>query len=609
MARQRPATRLYVTEEQRLELLRQVTAAICRESFAEFFRAGWHVIEGSELLWSWHLQDQCDTAQAFAEGWLVAHGKGTPEMESRQRAHWQRHGREMPKGALLVDHLVVNGGPGTLKSRIWMVYLQAWVWLHDPSAHFACTSGSGKNVSRDSGYTKDLVASSWYRETFDIGWEVGCTASGQVIDSTERWVNSAGGVRLSIPMLAKGWTGQRGDFLLIDDPDDALAVWHDAAREEVRDKYDKAIGNRLKLRGVTMVLQQHVHAEDLTSVLKQRGAGDTKEERERAKRCGTWTIDQRKRWAAFALPIEFNPDKPSSTPWGWTDPRTQKGEVLFTDQWTPEYIDAERARLGASGWAAQGNQDPENQEGGDVQRGWIGFCAIDGDPPPALPRPKGCRVRGDATAPPVWVIGRRANGHLDLDWLELHVDPKNESMKKRSSNVGLVVIGGKGNRRGILDDRTRKLKFLDTVDAIKEMVRDWVPRGLTAVVVEFKAQGPAVVSTLQREIAEAKLLDAAGRPLVVPIQDAEGGSTPFELRWRAALPTFRSGLVHVLDGASWAEEHVDEVCAVPNGLNDDRADCDAQAINRHAAGPPNKGYLALSAPVVRRNPGTPDRPG
>lgn len=589
----------------RAEQRRADLEARCRDSFAAFFRAGWHVIEGTPLLWSWHLDAQCETAQAFAEGWIVAHGHGTPAMLERQRAHWRRHGREMIDGELLVDHLVCNGGPSTAKSRIWMVFLQAWVWLHAPAAVFACTSGTGKNVTRDSGYAEQLVKSSWYRETFRVPWRVGVDATGKVIDSTERWVNTAGGERMSM-VWCSDWSGVHADFLLGDDPNDAKKVWSTAERDEVRDTYDKAMGNRLKFGSVTMILQQHVHPEDLTMVLKTRGVPDgDKAALARAKRCGTWSIDHRKRWAAFSMPVEYNPAKPSATPWGWVDPRTEIGEVLFSAQWTPAVIAAEVERLGPAGWAAQGNQDPETGAGGDVDRAWFGFCLIDGDPLPFRPRPKGCAPRdGDRARPPV-VIRRLSSGRLDLDWLEIHVDPKNGSQRKRSSRVGLVLVGGKGNQRFILDDRTDRLGFLGTLDAIREMIIDWAPHGLTAVVVEFKAQGEAVIGTITREIAQGAIRDRDGRPVVIAVEDAEGGSTPFDQRFHAALPSFRSGMVHVLDGASWAEEHIEETCAVPNGAFDDRPDAVCQAINRHAARRADTrgaGLISI-ADYASRNPG------
>lgn len=609
-------------ERRRAEQRRVELEARCRDSFAAFFREGFHVVEDAPLIWGRHLDAQCETAQAFSEGWLVAHGKGTPAMAESQRAHWRRHVDEVTDEMLLellVDHLAVNGGPGTLKSRIWMVYLQAWVWLHDPSAAFLCTSGSGKNVTRDSGYAKELVLSPWYRGTFRIPWKVGITASGQVIDSIERWVNSAGGERISIPLLSRAWTGQRGDFLLIDDADDALGVWSEAARVEVRDKHDRAIGNRTKWKAVTLVLQQHVHADDLSSNLKIRGVPDgDREALERAKVCGTWSITHRKRFAAFVLPVEFRPGRRCTTPWGWTDWREKYGEVLFEAQWTSDVIDAEIERLGISGWEAQGNQNPEHVDGGNVERGWIGFCVIDGEQAPFRARPRGCRPRpppGQQLAPDspepaaAEVIKRKPNGKLDLERIVLSVDPKNGSQAATSSNVGLVVMGSKANRWFILDDRTKRVGFLGTIDLIKQIIVDWAPQGLTCVLVEKKVQGPAATESLERDIGDAKLVTKDGKPIVVPFELVEGGSTSFEDRWTGALPAYRSKLVHVLDGASWADDHVDEVCAVPNGAFDDRADAVAQAINHYAGtGTASARFAALAklkdaAMAAQRRPG------
>jgi predicted phage terminase large subunit-like protein len=466
-----------------------------------------------------------------------------------------------------------------------MVYLQAWVWLFAPDAAFACTSGTGKNVIRDSRHARDLVGSPWYRETFRPAWRVGVTSSGKIIDNVETWVNSAGGERISIPWLSS-WTGVHVDFLLGDDPDDAKKVKSTAHREDVRETYDRAMGNRLKLGSVTMMLQQHVHADDLTSNLKLRGlalTGSPDNDNElirRAKASGSWTIEHRKRWAAMVLPIEFSPARRCVTPWGWTDWRTEPGEVLFAEQWTPEVIEAEKERLTPAGWNAQGNQDPASSSTGELERGWFRWCVIEGDAPPFRHRPSGCQQRGADGSEPTYVIKRKKNGKLDVDWLVVSVDPKNGSKRKASSNLGLVVIAGKGNMRFVLDDRTRKLGWLDTIDAIKELVTRWGP---DAILIEEKAQGEAATETLRKDIADAKIKGPDGRPIVATVVNVEGGSTSFEDRWNAALPSFRAGLVYLLDGAEWNEEYVDELTSVPNGAKDDRADATCQAINHYAA--------------------------
>lgn len=597
-------TSIHISEAQRLEWIRQIEAEECRRSFAWFFRRGWSVLEGGELEWNWHLQALCDTAQAFAEGWMVASGRGTQAMVDRQDRYWMAHGRERLPGELLVQNIVINGGPGTLKSRIWMVFLQPWIWLFDPTYTFAATSGTNKNVGRDSSYAKELVSSAWYRDTFRPPWRVGVTKSGQIVDSTEKWVNSAGGERLSIPLLSS-WSGIHADGIGIDDPDDAQKVWGDAARLEVRQKIDRAIFNRVRSqrRSHRFVVQQHVHADDETSNLKVRGApAQDREALTRARCRGAWSIDHRTRWAALVLPVEFNPAKRCTTPWGWSDPRTELGEIIFAAQWTPEVIAAERERLGSAGWSAQGNQDPEDLGGGKVKRAWWSFFTVEGDRPPHRDRPDGCRPRdGDGAAPAV-VLPGPASGY-GLDWLSVSVDAKMGSLDENSSNCGLLVVGGRGRQRFVFDDQSRVLDFLESLAAIRSLIRRWGPR---RILIEAKAQGEAIMTVLRKELAEGRLLGPGGVPITVVIVPVEGGSASFESRFQAMIPDIEAGLVHLYDGAPWLDDLVDEVCAVPNGRKDDRADALSQLLNYYQRGgeEPSQDFGVLTAADFGREVGT-----
>ena len=66
------AANLCTTEARRADWLRQVTAALCRASFAEFVKESWPLLESGELEWTEFQQAQCDTLQAFGEDWLAA---------------------------------------------------------------------------------------------------------------------------------------------------------------------------------------------------------------------------------------------------------------------------------------------------------------------------------------------------------------------------------------------------------------------------------------------------------------------------------------------------------------------------------------------------------
>jgi predicted phage terminase large subunit-like protein len=565
----------------RIELARRKLSWFVRLAFSEVLR------QGEKLEWAWYLDAICDTVQAQIEGWFVANGitprdengdETLPGLIERENARWAAH-RTCPRddkgrlldghadcttcprltrqpGQLLAQSIAYNISPGTLKSVIIMVCAPAWAWLHAPSFKWGATSGNPENVTRDSDAHRDLVNSPWYRESFAIKWEVRPD-----IDAKGLWQTTAGGSRLSRGLVAK-WTGVHVDGLLCDDPDDAHAVFGEPARREVQGKFTNAIENRVNSleRSIRLVVQQHVHTDDLTSYLLSKGV---------------WTPLRRSSWAKLEIAMEFNPSRRSWTPYGWTDPRKESGEVMHEIRFPRRILDAERLRLGTYGYEAQYNQAPEILDGGMFKRSWFRFflpADAENDP---RPRPPECRTRTDD---PAYIIPRDKRGALTLDFLAISVDATFGSTNADASNVGLLAIGGSGNRRFIFDDRTKARNFPDTKRAIVEMIIAWKP---SRVLIERKANGQACIDELTTAIAEAQIRDDKGDPIVCVLEPIEpkddGGSKA--ARAAAAMPSVEAGLVYVLDGAAWADDFIGEVCAFPNGRKDDRVDALTQAIN------------------------------
>lgn len=546
-----------LTEAERAAHERQVTAAVCRESFAEFVKESWHVLETDELEWTDFLQAGADTMQAFGEGWLVANNKATPEQAARVAAQWEAHGLELKPRSLLVQDLLFNGFPGSLKSRFVMVLFMAWMWLHDPTFTMAATSGTGDNVSRDSNMTKELVSSSWYRDTFEIAWQVGVNRAGDIVDSTREWANSAGGKRIS-KKLFSNWQGVHVDFLAIDDPDDAMKVWDEPIRLRTRKKC-KAIRNRTRhpRRSLRCVVQQRVHPEDITGDRIQRG---------------TWTPEMRTLPAVLSISLEYRASKRCTTPYGWSDPRTKEGEVAHPDRYTDDFIAAEKLEYGKSGFEAQYNQNPGTTEGGWYGREYWRWFRFDDDDMNPRPRPDGCTPRDKDAA---IELRRRKGGRPDVDTIALSVDASFGSLdEETASGVGLTVYGiDAGRRFGFFDD-SKPRTYTETEDRIVELIKEW---WVDEVLVEAKAQGTAVVSRLKKLMEEAKLFDKNGRPIVVKLVllETEGGKGS---RGRAAQRTVENGLVYLHEGAPWVEPWVDEVSGFPKAHRDDRFDDFTQMV-------------------------------
>lgn len=94
-------------------------------SFAEFVKMAWLELEPeTPLVWNWHMQVVCDHLQALVEGKFLELG--------------------------LRNRLVINVPPGTSKSPLVSVLLQAWEWgpAGRPGMRYLSTAYNDGPVSR-----------------------------------------------------------------------------------------------------------------------------------------------------------------------------------------------------------------------------------------------------------------------------------------------------------------------------------------------------------------------------------------------------------------------------------------------------------------------------
>lgn len=276
----------------------------CRRSLASFVRAAWHVVEpGRELIWNWHLEAICEHLEAWADGTLT---------------QW-----------------IITIPPGTSKSRIVGVYFIAWLWLRNPSAKVLVVGNSADNAKSTSIECRTLVESKWYRQTFGVEWELRDDQN-----TTTRFTTTMGGHRQAFGMGSK-ITGEKGDYLIVDDANDAEEVNSAAARRKVINKYDNAIWDRLIDLDTRrrLVVGQRTHVEDLIGHLLEQGG-----------------------YFELRIPEEFNPDRRYTSPIGWTDPRVERGELLRPKQFTPKMAqDYRRNKLLI--YQAKHLQEPRSKEG------------------------------------------------------------------------------------------------------------------------------------------------------------------------------------------------------------------------------------------------------
>lgn len=292
----------------------------CRGSFAEFVKAAWHVLEPeTPLIWNWHMQAVCDHLQALVDGVFLELG--------------------------LPNRLLINVPPGTSKSLLTSVLLQAWEWgpAGRPTMRYLSTSYNDGPVNRDTRKCRDLILSDWYQARWPEVYLVRRAETSFANDRT--------GTRQGVAFGSL--TSQRGDRLVIDDPHSTETAESEADRISTTRRFREGAQNRLndQKRSCIIVIMQRLHEADVSGVIEQIGMN----------------------YVRLVLPMEFEPERKCVTPLGFEDPRTVEGEILDPVRFPPEEVANLKRDLGSYGYAGQYQQRPAPREGGMFQRAWFEF--------------------------------------------------------------------------------------------------------------------------------------------------------------------------------------------------------------------------------------------
>lgn len=332
------------------------------------------------------------------------------------------------------------------------------------------------------------------------------SADWSMVKTNEDWIsNSKSGDRRALSVGGKA-TGFRADGQIFDDLLNASDKHSKPARDYARDWAISTMSSRFNdmRNGWRVVIGQRLHEEDPYGAMLATG-----------------------KYEHLCLPSEFESKSRCSTSIGWTDPRTVDGELLFPELFTREVLEQAKLDLGSYDYAGQHQQRPSPAEGGLFKRDWWRYYR-----PEELPAMHMILISVDATF-------KEAK---DVDYVAIH------------------VYGFNGPRAYLLARRHQKMGFTATKDSIRILYAEFRP---SAVLIEDKANGPAIIEELSREIS--------GVIAITP----EGGKIA---RAWAASPSIEAGGVY-LPMEPWAQEVVEEAAAFPNAAHDDDVDAMTQALN------------------------------
>lgn len=417
-----------------------------------------------------------------------------------------------------ITRIMFNLPPGGMKSLTTDAFFPAFEWgpKRRPDLRYVSASYNIDLTVRDNRRTRTLITSPWYQALWgDVFQLVGDQ------NAKTRFDNNRMGFKIATSVGGLG-TGERGDRFIIDDPHNIKDGESAAKRNESRLWFQETVPTRMSdpEHSAIIVIMQRVHEADIAGLILEKDLGYT----------------------VVCLPMEFEPERKCFVEiTGWEDPRTEEGELLWPARMTRSIVERDKKVMGEYAVAGQFQQRPAPRGGGMFKRTWWRFYEtghknrpLDVTEEPAVPLP-------------------------DLDWIVLSVDAAFKGTAA-GSRVGMVVVGGKGPFRYVLANRTAPMTFGKTVEAIEQLLVEF-PR-CTRVLIEDKANGPAIVDTLRQKIS--------GVIAVNP----EGGK---EARAAAMQPSVESGHWLLPEGAPWLDDFITEFALFPSSAKNDQVDATSQA--------------------------------
>ncbi|MCA6108126.1 hypothetical protein [Bradyrhizobium cenepequi] len=492
----------------------------CAESLATFIKRGWHVVEpGQPYAHNWHIDVLADHLEAI---FLSECGEDLSE-----------HG--YPEDCEPITRFLGNVPPGTMKSLLTCVFFPAWVWgpKAKPSKRFLATSHNERNAVRDTVKCRRLIESRWYQRR----WGDLVTLAGDQNTKT-KFENTATGFRQGVPF--KSMTGERADYVILDDPmsvDDALS---DAERESINLTFRESLTTRLNNpdRSAIIVIMQRLHQDDTSGVIL--------------------SAPDQMGYEHLMLPMRFDAERRCKTSIGFRDPRIEDGELLFPARFPLWVVDRDETVLGPIATAGQMQQSPVPRGGQILKREYWQLWEAEKYPAvefilASLDTAYGEKEENDFSALTIWGIFRdkmdRPRAMLMWGWA------------KKCELHGVPLEKLPGETKAAYDKRS--MPSWGLVEWVAYSCRRF---RVDKLLIEAKASGITVAQEVRRLYSE----DGWAIEMVTPKVDKVA-------RTHAVEPTFAARMVYAPD-SEWAERVIESSEVFPKGKNDDIHDTTTQAI-------------------------------
>jgi len=448
-----------------------------RRSLKEFTKKSWGTIEpGREFNDNWHIDAISEHLQAVVEG--------------------------------KIRRLIINIPPRHMKSISVAVALPAWTWTIQPEKRFLFASYASSLSIRDSVKCRRLIDSSWYRDHFGDTFEL----TGDQ-NQKQRFENNRTGQRIATSVDG-ALTGEGGDIIVIDDPHNVREAESSTVRQGVLDWWDQAMQSRLNdpKTGAFIIIMQRVHEQDLTGHILANELGQD--------------------WDHLCLPARYEIGHPTHThsSLGFTDPRTEEGELLWPARIDEVTLSQLERSLGTYASAGQLQQRPMPKGGGILKAEW-------------------------------WVPWERQKlpeiEYVIQSW-DTAFSTKEKSSYSARTTWGVFRRNGQMNAM-VLEMWYDRVTYPELRRIAQEAYNSYEP---DAVLIEKKASGQSLIQDLR----------VAGVPVIEYSPDRDK-----EARAHASSALLEDGRIYYPSDKNWAKDLIDTCAAFPATENDDIVDTCTQA--------------------------------
>ena len=409
--------------------------------------------------------------------------------------------------------LMITMPPRHGKSELATRRFPAYAFGRHPDLSVISTSYSADLSSRMNRDVQRIMDNPLYQalfpETLLSGKNIRTVASGSYLRNSDIFeiVGHKGSYRSS--GVGGGITGMGGDILIVDDPfKDRAEADSPTIRNKVWDWYTSTLYTRLAPGGGILIINTRWHLDDLSGrLIKAEGSDDGD------------------KWRKVNFPAIAEHD----------EERRKQGEPLHPERYSLKQLDKIKAALGTRDWLALYQQRPV-QEGGNIfKEEWIKR----------------------------WNLGNLPEffDELIFSW----------DMTFKDTTGSDFVVGQTWGRKGpsyfLLHQVRARMAFIASKNAVKTMSLQY-PQG-TAVLIEDKANGPAVIDALRGEL-----------PGLLPVEP-DGSKIS---RANAVSALVEAGNVYIPEDEiahPWVPEYIAEMISFPAGPHDDQqVDATTQAL-RH----------------------------